>query len=74
MKNLIFIALKQNYSHLHLGDDILSIIAEKISQNPAVNRDNIEMWVKNERDFLEKLQFYPTSERANICSSVSATT
>lgn len=56
MKDKIFQKLKQGYSHLGLGDEVLQAHAESLSATGLVTDDNIETVVNAQKTFLEGLQ------------------
>lgn len=56
MNKKIFAALKQEYSHLGLGDVILQAHADALAKLGLVTDDNINTVVSAQKDFLEGLQ------------------
>lgn len=56
MKDKIFQRLKTVYSHLGLGDDVLALQAQTLSDLGLVTEDNIETVVAAQKSFLEGLQ------------------
>ena len=56
MKNKILGRLKQEYSHLGLGDAILTAQAESLANSGLVTDENIETVVTAQKTFLEGLQ------------------
>lgn len=56
MKDKIFQKLKQGYSHLGLGDDVLLLHAETLNSMGIVTDDNIESVVVAQKSLLEGLQ------------------
>lgn len=68
MRNKIFQKLKQGYSHLGLGDDILQAHAEGLVATGLVTDENIDNVVNTQKSFLESLQ------KANDARATSAAT
>lgn len=56
MKEKIFQKLKQGYSHLGLGDDVLQAHAESLAAIGLVTDENIDNVVNAQKAFLEGLQ------------------
>lgn len=56
MKEKIFQKLKQGYSHLGLGDEVLQAHAESLAALGFVTDENIENIVNAQKPFLEGLQ------------------
>ena len=56
MKTKIFQKLKQGYSHLGLGDNVLQAHAEALASMGLVTDENIDMVVSSQKSFLENLQ------------------
>lgn len=56
MRTKIFAKLKQEYSHLGLGDAILQAQAEALTAMGLVTEDNLDMVVTSQKSFLENLQ------------------
>lgn len=56
MKEKILALLKQEYSHLGLGDAILTAQAESLANSNLVTDENLETIVKAQKAFLEALQ------------------
>lgn len=56
MKEKIFQKLKQGYSHLGLGDDVLQAHAESLAALGFVTDENIDNVVNAQKTFLEGLQ------------------
>ena len=56
MKEKILALLKQAYSHLGLGDAILTAQAESLANSNLVTEENIEAVVSAQKTFLEALQ------------------
>ena len=56
MKTKIFQKLKQDYSHLGLGDNVLQAHAEALASMGLVTDENIDMVVSSQKSFLENLQ------------------
>lgn len=56
MKEKIFQKLKQGYSHLGLGDDVLQAHAESLAALGFVTDENIDNVVNAQKPFLEGLQ------------------
>lgn len=56
MKEKIFQKLKQGYSHLGLGDEVLQAHAESLAALGLVTDENIENVVNAQKPFLEGLQ------------------
>ena len=56
MRTKIFAKLKQEYSHLGLGDAILQAQADALSAMGVVTEDNLNMVVMSQKSFLENLQ------------------
>lgn len=56
MKEKIFQKLKQGYSHLGLGDEVLQAHAESLAALGLVTDENIENVVNAQKSFLEGLQ------------------
>ena len=56
MKTKIFQKLKQEYSHLGLGDNVLQAHAEALNAIGLVTDENIENVVSAQKGFLENLQ------------------
>ena len=56
MKSKIFQKLKQAYSSLGLGDDVLLAQADALQATGIVTEDNIDMIVTSQKSFLETLQ------------------
>lgn len=56
MKEKIFLKLKQAYSSLGLGDEVLTLHAESLNSLGIVTDDNIETIVLAQKSFLEGLQ------------------
>lgn len=56
MKTKILSRLKQEYSHLGLGDTILQAHAEAINAMGLANEDNLETIIGAQKQFLENLQ------------------
>ena len=56
MKQKIFQALKNKYSHLGLGDDVLSLQAATLEGMGFVTDDNLETVISAQQAFLEGLQ------------------
>jgi len=56
MKEKIFQKLKQEYSHLGLGDEMLQTHAENLAGLGFVNDENLDVVVAAQKTFLEKLQ------------------
>lgn len=56
MKNKILGRLKQEYSHLGLGDAILTAQAESLANSGLVTDENIEAVITAQKTFLEGLQ------------------
>lgn len=56
MKDKIFQKLKQGYSHLGLGDDILQAHAESLAALGFVTDENIDNVVNAQKNFLEGIQ------------------
>lgn len=56
MKEKIFAALKQAYSSLGLGDEVLQAHAETLNGMGFVNEDNLQTVIDSQKQFLETLQ------------------
>lgn len=56
MKDKIFQKLKQGYSHLGLGDDVLQVQADALNGMGLVNEENIDAVILAQKPFLEKMQ------------------
>ena len=56
MKGKIYEALKQEYSQLGLGDEILQAHADGLASTGLVTEQNLDSIVKGQRNFLEGLQ------------------
>lgn len=56
MKDKIFQKLKQGFSHLGLGDDVLQAHAEALAATRLVTDENIDNVVNAQKPFLEGLQ------------------
>jgi hypothetical protein len=56
MKAKIFQKLKQDYSHLGLGDNVLQAHAEALASMGLVTDENIDTVVLSQKTFLENLQ------------------
>lgn len=56
MKDKIFQRLKQEYSHLGLGDNILQAHAESLAATGLVTDDNLDAVISVQKGFLENLQ------------------
>jgi len=72
MKDKLFQSLKQKYSNLGLGDDVLQVHAESLIETGIVNVDNIESVVSAQKNFLEKLQSEMDRRAANAASKAKA--
>lgn len=56
MKDKIFNALKQEYSRLGLGDNILSGLAQMLATTGMVTDENLQGVIASQKDYLEGLQ------------------
>lgn len=56
MKSKIFLRLKQEYSHLGLGDSILQAHADSLGAMNLVNDENLDIVISSQKAFLENLQ------------------
>ena len=56
MKGLIFQKLKQEYSHLGLGKEVLQAHAEALAATGLVTEENIDTIVSSQASFLESIQ------------------
>lgn len=56
MKGLIFQKLKQEYSHLGLGNEVLQAQAEALNATGLVTAENIDTIVSSQAAFLESIQ------------------
>ena len=56
MKEKIFQKLKQEYSHLGLGKEVLQAHAEALAATGLVTEDNIDTIVSSQASFLESIQ------------------
>lgn len=56
MKSLIFQKLKQEYSHLGLGKEVLQAHADALAATGLVTEDNIDTIVSSQATFLESIQ------------------
>lgn len=56
MKSLIFQKLKQEYSHLGLGDEVLQAHADALAATGLVTGENIDTIVSSQASFLESIQ------------------
>ena len=56
MKSKIFLRLKQEYSHLGLGDSILQAHADSLGAMNLVNEENLDIVISSQKAFLENLQ------------------
>lgn len=56
MRNKLFSRLKQEYSHLGLGDSVLQAHAEALNAMGLVTEDNLDIVISSQKTFLENLQ------------------
>ena len=56
MKSLIFQKLKQEYSHLGLGKEVLQAHAEALAATGLVTAENVDTIVSSQASFLESIQ------------------
>ena len=56
MKSLIFQKLKQEYSHLGLGKEVLQAQADALAATGIVTDENIDIIVSSQKAFLESVQ------------------
>lgn len=56
MRNKLFSRLKQEYSHLGLGDSVLQAHAEALNAMGLVTEDNLDVVISSQKSFLENLQ------------------
>lgn len=56
MKSLIFQKLKQEYSHLGLGKEVLQAHADALAATGLVTEENVDTIVSSQATFLESLQ------------------